>query len=252
MWQLWISQSPTYTQKNDGHIIMLLRGKMVELLVKLQPELYRKYVITSKNGEPMLYVKLLKALYGLLKSALLFYKKLRGDLENMGFEVNPQDPCVANKEVNGSQMTVTWHVDDLKVSHKDPAEVTKFLLAMARIYGKGITVTRGKIHTYLGMDFDYSTPQTVKVSMIKYAKQCLNYFPEIITSTSSSPAADHLFTVREEGEAKLLPEEQAQQFHHSVAQLLFLCMRARPDLQTAISFLTKRVKNPDEDDWDSY
>ena len=52
----------TYMQKNDGHIIMLLRGKMVELLVKLQPELYRKYVITSKNGEPMLYVKLLKAL----------------------------------------------------------------------------------------------------------------------------------------------------------------------------------------------
>ena len=109
--------------KNDGHIIMLLRRKMVKLLVKLQPELYRKYVITSKNGEPMLYVKLLKALYGLLRSALLFYKKLAGDLVNMGFEINPYDPCVANKEVNGSQMTVTWHVDDLKVSHKDPAEV---------------------------------------------------------------------------------------------------------------------------------
>ena len=58
--------------KNDGHIIMLLQGKMVELLVKLQPELYRKYVITGKNGEPLLYVKLLKALYGLLRSALQF------------------------------------------------------------------------------------------------------------------------------------------------------------------------------------
>ena len=111
--------------KNDGHIIMLLRGKMVELPVKLQPELYQKYVITSKNGEPMLYVKLLKALYGLLRSALLFYKKLRGDLENMGFEINPYDPCVANMEINGFQMTVTWHVDNLKVSHKDPAAVTQ-------------------------------------------------------------------------------------------------------------------------------
>ena len=144
--------------ENDGHITILLRGKMVELLVKLQPELYPKYVITSKNGEPMLYVKLLKALYGLLRSALLFYKKLRGDLENMGFEVNPYDLCVANKDINGSQMTVTWHVDDLKVSHKDPAEVTQFPRDMGKIYGDGITVTRGKIHTYLGMDFDYSTP----------------------------------------------------------------------------------------------
>ena len=106
--------------------------------------------------------------------------------------------------------------------------MTQFLRDMGKIYGDGITVTRGKIHTYLGMDFDYSTPHTVKVSMIKYAKEVLDDFPEVITSTSTSPAADHLFTVRDEGEAKLLPEEQAQQFHHSVAQLLFLCMRAPP------------------------
>ena len=45
----------------------------------------------------MLYVKLLKALYGLLKSALLFYKKLAGELVDMGFEINPYDPCVGHK-----------------------------------------------------------------------------------------------------------------------------------------------------------
>ena len=82
------------------------------------------------------------------------------------------------------------------------------------------------MHTYLGMDFDYSTPQSVKVSMIKYAKQITDNFPEAIIRTSSLPAADHIFVVRDEGEEKLLPEEQAQQFHHSVVQLLFLCIRA--------------------------
>ena len=51
-----------------------------------------------------------------------------GELEEYGFEVNPYDPCVANEIVNGSQMTVTWQVDDLKVSHKDYDEITKFLL----------------------------------------------------------------------------------------------------------------------------
>ena len=40
--------------------------------------------------------------------------------------VNPHDPCVANKMINhGEQMTVTWHVDDLKISHMDSNEVTK-------------------------------------------------------------------------------------------------------------------------------
>ena len=44
----------------------------------------------------------------------------------MGFEINPYDPCVANKMVNGAQCTVYWHVDDLKVFHVDEAVVTTF------------------------------------------------------------------------------------------------------------------------------
>ena len=54
--------------------------------------------------------------------------------------------------------------------------------------------------------------------------------------------------MRDENERKLLPEE-ARAFHHSVAQLLFLCGRARPDIKTAVLFLTTRVKAPDKDDW---
>ena len=50
----------------------------------------------------MLYVKLSKALYRMLRAARLFYKRLRKDLENMGFEVNPYGPCVENMLVNGT------------------------------------------------------------------------------------------------------------------------------------------------------
>ena len=72
----------------------------------------------------MMYARLSKALYGMLRDALLFYKRLRSDLENMGFKINPYDPCVANKMVNGHQMNICWHVDDLKVSHKVKNAVT--------------------------------------------------------------------------------------------------------------------------------
>lgn len=41
----------------------------------------------------------IKALYGLLESAMLFYKKLSKDLIDFGFEFNPYDPCVAKKNV---------------------------------------------------------------------------------------------------------------------------------------------------------
>jgi hypothetical protein len=47
----------------------------------------------------------------------------------------------------------------------------------------------------------------------------------------------------------VLPEEQAQAFHHMVVQLLFLCMWAWNDIKMPVSFFTKRVCELDEDDW---
>ena len=76
--------------------LMLLKGKLAELMLQIDPKMYRKHIITSSKGEPMLYVKLSKALYGLLQVALLFYRKLRTGLEAFGFEINPYGPCVAN------------------------------------------------------------------------------------------------------------------------------------------------------------
>ena len=48
-------------------------------------------------------------------SSLLNYKKSRKDIESIGFKVNPYDPCVANRTVNGKQHTATctWHIDNL-------------------------------------------------------------------------------------------------------------------------------------------
>jgi hypothetical protein len=85
------------------------QGTLAELMVKTNPRLYRQYVVLEK-GRSVLYLRLQKALYGMMKSALLFYKKLVGELQDVGFEINPYDPCIVNKMVNGSQMTTRWHV----------------------------------------------------------------------------------------------------------------------------------------------
>ena len=44
-----------------------------------------------EKGVKVLYVKLQKDIYGLLRSALLFYLKLVTDLKNNGFVINPYD-----------------------------------------------------------------------------------------------------------------------------------------------------------------
>ena len=87
-------------------------------MVQVAPEIYCKFIIINRKGQTVLYIRLLNVLYGILKGALLFYEKLTADLLSIGFELNPYDPCVANKLVAGKQMTLCWHVDDMKLSHK--------------------------------------------------------------------------------------------------------------------------------------
>ena len=78
--------------------------------------------------------------------------------------MNPYDPCVWNKIINEKQMTVAFHVDDMKISHPNEKEVTKVINQLRYIYGKTDPMTEniGKIHEYLGMTVDYSNKGEVK------------------------------------------------------------------------------------------
>eukprot|EP00956_Cyclotella_meneghiniana_P035517 scaffold115573_cov38-Cyclotella_meneghiniana.AAC.1 len=237
----------------DEEVIMLLRGQLAELMVKVDPELYGPYLTKTKKGESILYVKMLKAMYGLLRSALLFYLKLVKDLTDFGFTMNPYDPCVANKIVNGKQLTVAWHVDDLKVSHEEDAVIDELIKYLGDKYGENLAVHRGDVHDYLGVDHDYSEKGVVKLSMINHLEKIFSDFPEEIGKGVSTPASDHLFEVRDPEECerlgKFLDDEKKKAFHHTVAQILFVSTRVRRDVQTVVAFLTTRTKKPDEDDW---
>ena len=131
-------------------------------MVATAPEIYKKYVSINCKGELVLYVEDLNALYSIMKAELLFYLIIVKNLKSIGFELNPYDPCVANKIVDGAQLTVVWHVDDLKVSHVDAGVVTQMSVWLQKSYerlfddGSGaMKLKRGKIHEYLGMQLDF-------------------------------------------------------------------------------------------------
>jgi hypothetical protein len=161
----------------------------------------------------------------MINSALLFYRKLISELKGMGFEINPYDPCVVNKMINGSQMTVRWHMYDLMISHTSNEAISQFLRVLKDIYGDNLAENTGKVHDYLGMIFDFSDRDKVKINMTKYLSKVIAYFPEEIIGKTATPAGDHLFKVRDEGQK--LNEEQADAFHHTVYQLLFASNQAQ-------------------------
>ena len=74
------------------HVIVVLKRKFSILMYHVNPKLYRKYIIFDKRSKPVLYVKFLKALYRLLRSALLFYRKLVKNLREYGIKMNSYNP----------------------------------------------------------------------------------------------------------------------------------------------------------------
>ena len=133
----------------DENVLMVLKRELAEMMVHIAPQIYRKHITIDKKGMPVLYVKLQKALYGLMRASLLFYRKLRKELEYFGFTVNPYDPCVANKDVgDGKQLTVIWHVVyDLMASCVVNFELTKLSCYLANLYGPKLMMHVGNKQT---------------------------------------------------------------------------------------------------------
>ncbi len=158
-----------------------------------------------------------------MRASLLFYRKLRLELEAYGFKVNIYDPCVANLESpGGKQLTVIWHVDKMMTMCKENFKLTKFSCYLAKIYGMKLVMHTGCEHNYLGMDMEFTSEGTLQVSMITYLKNAITGFPKMITGKVATPAADYLFTIRDKKEARPLEQERRTAFHHTIAQLLFM------------------------------
>ena len=175
---------------------MVPRGPLADLTALTAPEVYHKFVSIGTLGWKLLYVKLQKALYGLLKSELLFYRKLWGGLYANGFENNPYNSWVANKTINGEKMTVAWHVDDLKMSQKSLSVNTGIIGWPRGIYGE-LRISRGKKHEYLGMDLNYSVPGNAIFSVEKHTRNAITEFPRDLGKTAETPMAKYIFIVQD-------------------------------------------------------
>ena len=228
-------------------VLVKIKGKVVDIICQCNQE-YTKYA-TYKNGKKVLYLELVMALYGCMMSAIYWYETFVTQLEVMRFSLNPYDPCVANMDIDGSQCTVCWYVDDTKISHKDPKVVDRVIDKIEKRFGK-MTVKRGNQYTFVGMDFKFPGDGKVEISMKEYLRECLETYLENdseITEKCVTPGKHDLF--KTDNDSKELDEQKAEIFHHLVAKLMYVSKRARLDIDLVVSFLCTRVANPTEQDW---
>ena len=92
----------------------------------------------------VIYLQLLKALYGFMESTLLWYDLYANTLELQGFVVNPYDGCIEKITICGKQFTIYWCVGSNKVSHVDEHVNIRIIKAIAEHFGK-LAISGGKI-----------------------------------------------------------------------------------------------------------
>ena len=220
----------------------------MDLYLEVDPSIESK-VVTRKDGKKRLYTRMNKALYGHMRSGRLFYEHISRTLDKMGFECNPDELCVWNKQVNGKQMTVVLYVDDLKVSFHTQEGINKFMSKLEETYGK-LEPKKGNTFDYCGITLDYSTEGVCKLSTTKYIEEALGAFRSTgrtVKRGAKTPARVNLFVVREESQR--LEEKIRKVFHSVFAKLPWVGIKTRPDILVALSFLGKRTTVADEDDW---
>ena len=180
--------------------------------------------------------------------ALQWYKLFSNTLQKLGFTLNPYDKCIANKMINGKQMTISWHVDDCIVSHADQNVVDEFGKRMIKEFGK-MEITSGSMHEFLGMKIGINEDRTISVDMRQQLRQVIKEFEKFdtINANVTKPATYYLFNINPYAEQ--LNAELSEAFHSITSKLGYIMKRGRPDIETAVSFLMKRVSKSDTDDW---
>ena len=138
----------------DGKVAILkIEGEFVDIICRVNPEFLPD--VRYENGKNVLYERILKALYGMIKSALLWYTLYVTVLKKEGFILNPYNKCVANKMYNEKKCTIAFYVDNNKLSHVDTAVVDE-VLDMIEGYFPGLVVERGKKLNFLGVEIEFT------------------------------------------------------------------------------------------------
>jgi hypothetical protein len=84
-------------------------------------ELYPNYQPFINNGK--IVVKLIRALYGCIESALLWYEAISSFLMSLGFNQSVHDECLFIKGIGKDAIHIAVYVDDLFISALKRADI---------------------------------------------------------------------------------------------------------------------------------
>ena len=231
----------------NGRAVHIIADKYTtKLMVEAMPE-YQDYV--RQNGTMILRV--MKAMYGLVESAWLWYKELERHLTGIGYTVSANDRGLFYKKVLkdgkcvGSNIA-SVHVDDIISAASNNPEGKKleieFWQSMEQKW-PGIKMQRGPSYKHLSWNID----QDPKSGAIRKSQK--DYLNELVKEVGVErehklPCRSDLLTP--DINSPKLGEKDISRFR-SILQKVAYAREGRPDFD--FCYLQSKQSSPTEQDW---
>jgi len=217
-------------------IYMRMRSKLAKQVVDLYP-----HYVPFLQDDGSLLMQILKAMYGCVQASRLWFNLLTKLLLSKGYVASETDPCVMRRSSGGLIFCILIYVDDLLI-FASQAETNAIRDFLTKAF-KTITMSVSNSLSYLGMQIVWKDG-CVTVDMDFYVTQLLTDWLHL--PTKPTPGSRDTFQVDET--SMPLSEQLRQVFHSTVARILYLSKRVRPDTLPVISFLCTRVTKATKQD----
>ena len=186
--------------------------------------------------------KLKKSLYGLKQSPRCWSEKLKAILARIGFQPTFTDRCIFIRiESSGAVSLLLVYVDDILLATSNLSIMKKIKEQLA----KEIEIKdMGSIGTFLGVDFsDDVNQKCITASQSRYIDELAVKF----NLTNADPI-DHLPPIQTLDFSKDEIDESLP-VRSLIGGLLFISNMTRPDISSAMSYLSRYLDKPSQRVW---
>ena len=192
-----------------------------------------------------------KALSGLKQSGHLWYQKLKGILEQIGFLICKSDPCLFIHTSSAATSIISSHVDDLGLYCSSKEEVK---LLKSQICKHVSIKDLGEIQSILGIEVICDR----KTHTISFSHCC--YIDEVVTHFGQTGAKDVLSLIEMGTRLNLsqcpsTPDEISQMclkpYQAAVGSLNHAAMMTCPDIAKTVQTVAQFSSNPGKHHWDA-
>ena len=215
--------------EHPGYI--MLKGIMVDMICEIDPSYHDKIISSKDRKQKFLYVGLIKAVYGTLLGAIIFYNKLSKYLTDHGYAQNEYDMCTFNKIVNGG------------VSHKDQAVLEDFLDELRSELGQEgeLKENKGLMLEYLDITIDYLIAGKVVFTMFDYLEDVIiEAADDLKNSRSYYPRNNQLFKV--DDDSPRLHSIKGQENISSTCRETVVSSKIDSKLETPVELSTSQLE----------